>query len=239
MKLQYYTIDTPFKDPFTISGARSKTSQPALIVSLSLGPMTGWGEAPAISYYGVSVEEMVSVLKAKKSFIEKFALTDPERYWHYLHHLLPNHPFLVCALDMACWDLYGQMNKDTVYHLMGTSWEATAHPLTDYTIGLDSLDKMKAKLQDMPWPVYKIKLGGADDIEKVTALRTLTDRPFRVDANGGWTYEEAMERIPKLAALGVELVEQPMARATSEEDRLKMRALFEHSHYPSSLMRAV
>ena len=234
MKLQYYVIDTPFKDTFTISGGRSKASQPALIVSLSIGPMTGWGEAPAISYYGVTVEQMVQELKAKKLFIEKFAMTDPERYWHYLHHLLPSHPFLVCALDMAGWDLYGQMNRDPVYKLMGTAWEdeSRANPLTDYTIGLDSPERMVEKLKEQPWPIYKIKLGSPNDLEMLTMLRKATTSPFRVDVNGAWSYQQALENIPKLVDLGVELVEQPMARASSEKELDEMHNLYAKSQLP-------
>ncbi|SEA16888.1 L-alanine-DL-glutamate epimerase [Arachidicoccus rhizosphaerae] len=230
MKLQYYVIDTPFKDTFTISGGRSKTSQPALIVSLSIGPLIGFGEAPAISYYDVTVEKMVREIKAKKLFIEKFALTDPERYWHYLHHLLPEHPFLVCALDMACWDLYGQMERKPIFKLMGNSWGNT--PLTDYTIGLDTIDNMVEKVKKMPWPIYKIKLGADNDLDMLQALRKVTDSPFRVDVNGGWSYNKALEMLPRLAELGVELVEQPMARAKNEADLQQMRALYEASVLP-------
>jgi len=230
MKLQYYVIDTPFKDTFTISGGRSKSSQPALVVSLSIGPLIGFGEAPAISYYDVTVEKMVREIKAKKLFIEKFALTDPERYWHYLHHLLPEHPFLVCALDMACWDLYGQMERKPIYQLMGNVWENT--PLTDYTIGLDTIENMVEKVKKMPWPIYKIKLGADNDLEMLAALRKATDSPFRVDVNGGWSYQKALDMLPRLAELGVELVEQPMARAKNESDLEQMRSLYEKSPLP-------
>ena len=230
MKLQYYAIDTPFKDTFTISGGRSKISQPALIVSLSLGPFTGWGEAPAIGYYDVTVEKMVREIKAKRLFIEKFALTDPERYWHYLHHLLPEHPFLVCALDMACWDLYGQMNRSAVYQLMGNQWEDT--PLTDYTIGLDSIPNMVEKVKRTPWPIYKIKLGQDNDLQLLQALREVTDSPFRVDVNGGWSYQRAQQMLPLLAELGVELVEQPLARAKTEDDLEQMHDLFQKAPIP-------
>ncbi len=63
-----------------------------------------------------------------------------------------------------------------------------------------------------PWPIYKIKVGTPDDIERVAALRQHTDAVFRVDANAGWTLEEAMQKIPLLKELGVELVEQPLAK---------------------------
>lgn len=103
MILSYSSTNLPFEYPFTISNGRTKTHQPALMVQLSLGPFTGYGEAPSIVYYNISVEQMMEDLASKKKMVEKFALTDPERYWHYLHHLFPNNPFLVCALDIAAW----------------------------------------------------------------------------------------------------------------------------------------
>src|SRR5690606_6532386 len=143
--------------------------------------MTGWGEAPAISYYNVSVDQMVEQIKAKKTLLEKFALTDPERYWHYLHHLLPMGPFLVCARDSACWDLYGKMSRAPVYQLMGHTFKDV--PVTDFTIGMDAIDAMVKKVQQTPWPIYKIKLGADNDLEVLSALRKVTSSPFRVDVN--------------------------------------------------------
>ncbi|MEO7048818.1 MAG: 4-alpha-glucanotransferase, partial [Ferruginibacter sp.] len=45
--------------------------------------------------------------------------SDPNHYWHYLHHLFPLNPFLVCALDMAAWDIYGKMKRKPLYELWG------------------------------------------------------------------------------------------------------------------------
>ncbi|HRH47674.1 MAG TPA: dipeptide epimerase [Panacibacter sp.] len=226
MKLQYRQINLPFQYPFTISGGRTKTHQPSLIVSLSIGPYTGYGEAPAITYYNITVEQMIEDIEKKKNFIEKFALTEPERYWHYLHHLLPQNPFLVCALDIACWDLFGQMKRQPLFKLWNTEWQNT--PVTDYTIGIDSIENMIAKMQAKPWPVYKIKVGTPDDIETITALRKHTQSVFRVDANAGWTLEEALVKIPLLKELGVEMVEQPLTKDNWEG----MKILYEKSSLP-------
>ena len=226
MKVQYKKTELPFQYPFTISGGRTKTHQPSLLVALSLGNFTGYGEAPAITYYNITVEQMIDDLERKKTMIEKFALTEPERYWHYLHHLLPNNPFLVCALDIACWDLMGKMKKQPLYKLWNTEWKNT--PATDYTIGLDTIEKMVEKMQAKPSPVYKIKLGLPNDIEIMTALRKHTDAPFRVDANAGWTLEEAMEKITALKNLNVEFIEQPLAKDAWNE----MKILYEKSPLP-------
>ncbi len=226
MKLRYKTFEFPFVHPFTISGGRTKTHQPTLVVELSLGPFKGYGEAPAIKYYNITTEQMVADLERKKMFVEKFAFTHPDRYWHYLHHLYPANPFLVCALDMAAWDMYGKMQQKPLYEIWETEWKNDV--LTDYTIGIDTIDKMVEKMKTKPWPIYKIKLGTPEDIKIVEALREHTDAVLRVDANAGWTLDEALVLIPQLAALGVELVEQPLAKDNWEG----MKVLFKQSSLP-------
>jgi L-alanine-DL-glutamate epimerase-like enolase superfamily enzyme len=213
VQLDFWEQQLPFEYPFTISNGRTKTHQHTLMLRLSLGNWAGFGEAPAIVYYNVTVEAMMNTLQIHQKSIEKFALTDPERFWHFLHHLLPNDPFLVCALDMAAWDLWGQMKKLPVHDLWNSTWvEATPTPICDYTLGIDPIEKMVQKMNDHPWPIYKVKVGTDYDIEMITALRQHTDKPLRVDANAGWTTEEALIKIPALAKLGVELVEQPLAK---------------------------
>lgn len=226
MILQYWQKELPFKYPFTISNGRTKTHQPSLVVALSIGNFIGFGEAPAIAYYQITVEQMVADLESKKQMVEKFALTDPERYWHYLHHLFPENPFLVCALDMAAWDLFGKMKGKKLYQLWNTQWENT--PVTDYTIGIDNIEKMLFKMKEQPWPVYKVKLGTDQDLAIIKALRAATDAVIRVDANAGWTLEEAREKIPQLAELAVEMIEQPLAKDNWEG----MEQLYQESSIP-------
>ena len=225
MNLKYKQFNLPFTHPFTISKG-TKTHQPTLVVELEYFGRKGYGEAPAISYYNIPVEKMIEDLERKKQFIEKFAFSDPERYWHYLHHLLPANPFLVCAIDMAGWDLFGKMKRKQLHELWGL--DITKSPITDFTIGIDTIEKMVAKMQEKPWPVYKIKVGVAGDIEMVTALRKHTDAVFRVDANAGWTLEQALEKIPVLKQLGVEFIEQPLAKDNWDG----MKILYEKSSLP-------
>jgi len=226
MKLHYHSINLPFQYPFTISGGRTKTHQPSLLVALQLGNLIGYGEAPAITYYNITVDQMIVDIERKKTMIEKFAFTEPERYWHYLHHLIPNNPFLVCALDIAAWDLYGKMKNQPLHKLWKTDFRNI--PLTDYTIGIDSIEIMVAKMKAKPWPIYKIKVGFENDIETITELRKHTDAIFRVDANAAWTFEEALIKIPQLKDIGVELVEQPLAK----DDWANMEVLYQKSQLP-------
>jgi L-Ala-D/L-Glu epimerase len=209
IKLSYKKINLPFKYPFTISKG-TKTHQPSLIVRLEYFGKVGYGEAPAITYYDITVEKMIEDLEAKKQFVEKFSLSDPERYWHYLHHLFPNNPFLVCALDIAAWDIYGKMKKKPLYDLW--QLDTTKAPITDYTIGIDTAEMMVKKMTEKPWPLYKIKVGFEGDVEIIETLRKHSDAPFCVDANAGWTLEQALHKIPLLKNLGVIFVEQPLAK---------------------------
>jgi L-alanine-DL-glutamate epimerase-like enolase superfamily enzyme len=225
MKLAYKTYSLPFKHPFTISKG-TKTHQPTLIVELDFMGIKGYGEAPAISYYNIPVEKMVEDMEAKKIFIEKYAFNDPERYWHYLHHLFPANSFLVCALDMAGWDIYGKLKRKQLHALWNL--DISKAPVTDFTIGIDTIENMVAKIKERPWPIYKIKVGVEGDVEMVAALRKHTDAVFRVDANAGWTLEQALQKIPVLKELGVEMVEQPLAKDNWEG----MKILYAQSPLP-------
>jgi L-alanine-DL-glutamate epimerase-like enolase superfamily enzyme len=225
MFIEHFCYNLRFTYPFTISRG-TKTHQPTFIVSLEQFGLKAYGEAPAISYYHIPIEKMAADLSSKQKMIEKFSFTEPERFWHFLHHLIPDNPFLVCALDIAGWDLYGKLKKKPLYACWNLDMQHT--PLTDYTIGIDSIEKMVEKMLAKPWPIYKIKLGTDHDPDIIRSLREHTDAILRVDANSGWTLQRALDILPALAECGVEFVEQPLAK----EDREGMRVLFEKSPLP-------
>jgi L-alanine-DL-glutamate epimerase-like enolase superfamily enzyme len=225
MNLKYKKSDLPFKHPFTISKG-TKTHQPALLVELEFFGIKGYGEAPAITYYNIPVEKMIEDIESKKRFIEKFSFTEPDRYWHYLHHLIPDNPFLVCALDMAAWDIYGKMKRKQLYQLWDL--DISKNLLTDITIGIDTIENMVSKMEETPWPIYKIKLGTPDDVHIIQELRKHTDAVFRIDANAAWKAEEALEKIKIFEHLNVEFIEQPL----SKDDFEGMEFLYEHSSLP-------
>ncbi len=222
MKISFKAISLPFRYPFTISKG-TKTHQSSLLTEIDFFGTKGYGEAPAIKYYDITVEKMIADLEAKKSVIEKFSFTQPERFWHFLHHLIPQNPFLVCALDIAGWDIYGKLQKTPLYRLW--KGDISKSPVTDYTIGIDTIDKMVSKMNEKPWPIYKIKLGTNRDIEIISELRKHTSSVFRIDANAAWTKDEALEKIKIFKDFGVEFIEQPLAK----DDWEGMRFLYEHS----------
>jgi L-alanine-DL-glutamate epimerase-like enolase superfamily enzyme len=225
LKIKHISYNLRFKYPFTISRG-TKTHQPTLIVSLEQFGLTGFGEAPAITYYNIPVEKMIEDLEHRLPVIEKFAFTEPTRFWHFLHHLIPDNSFLVCALDIAAWDLYGKLQKKPLYECW--KLDVSEGPLTDYTIGIDTVEKMVEKMKAKPWPIYKIKLGTADDAAIIRALRKHTNATLRVDANSGWTVQQALDLIPALNECGVEFIEQPLEKSDLEG----MRILYDKSPIP-------
>ena len=225
MKVSYKIFSLPFIYPFTISKG-TKTHQPTFIVELDFMGFKGYGEAPAISYYHIPVEKIQVDLLRQKAGIENYAFTEPQSFWHYLHFLFPENSFLVCALDMAAWDLYGKLNKKPLYELWHL--DISKAPLTDYTVGIDTIPKMVEKMKANPWPVYKIKTGVEQDVEMIAELREHTNAVFRADANEGWTLEQAQKKIPLLKMYGVELIGQPLSKKNWEG----MEILFNESSIP-------
>lgn len=209
MRLAYQQFDLPLKHVFTIS--RGSTSvQSTLVVQLSVENIHGYGEATTNSFYGATIENMSASLESVRSLVEGALLDDPLELIATLARKLPGQEFALSALDQAIHDLWGKLRGRPVYELWGLTTDKI--PMSDYTLGIDTPEKMVAKMREMPgWPVYKIKLGTADDLAIVRELRRHTDAVFRVDANCGWTPAQTIELAPVLADLGVEFIEQPIA----------------------------
>lgn len=208
MQLRLHRFELPLRHVFTISRESIRT-QPTLIVELELDGRRGYGEATTNAYYGATLDEMTEALEAIRPRLATAKLDDPARLWDELHPALAAHPFAHCALDQAAYDLWGKLRGQPVYRLWGL--HADRLPLTNFTIGIDTVERMVEKMNEMPgWPIYKIKLGTAHDLEIVAQLRRHTEATFRVDANCGWTADETIRNSRELVELGVEFIEQPL-----------------------------
>lgn len=226
MQLILHPFDLRLKHTFTIAHD-SRDVQPTLIVELRDGDYRGFGEATATRYYGITLDGMVAALVACRNHIESHSLSDPEPFWTAMQPHLAHHPFALCALDQAAWDLWGKQQGKPLYQLWHL--DPANAPLTDYTIGIDTPERMVAKMQERPWPLYKIKLGRPDgDIALVRTLRRHTDAAFRVDANCGWSADETLAKATDLQQLGVEFIEQPLPA----DDWAGAKRVYEQSALP-------
>lgn len=222
MQLSIHDVHLPMRHPFTIA-LGTTTVQHNIIVALSDGVRTGYGEAAAgLAWAAFRPEGMRAALEAARREIESTELTAPDDFWERVHPLLSENPFALCALDEAAHDLWGKRQNQPVWKLWGLD---IAHvPMSDYTIGIDPVEKMVSKMKEFDgWPIYKIKLGTPDDVAIVRELRRHTQAVFRVDANTAWTPEQTIAFAPEMAALGVEFIEQPLLRDNWDGMKLVMR----------------
>ncbi len=208
MQLILRQFDLPLRRVFTI--ARGSTEvQRALVVELRQDGQRGFGETGESAFYGASLARLTAALEQLRPHLEAKRLEEPESLWEELDAELSTCRFAQCALDLAAYDLWGKLRQEPVWKLWGLSLENL--PPSDYTIGISPIDVRLRELADFPgWPVYKIKLGRADDLDVVRRLRRQTDALFRVDANGAWGVEETVRNSRVLAHLGVEFIEQPL-----------------------------
>ena len=206
MQLQLKRYELSLKHTFRIS-REAYSTQETLIACLSLDGQTGYGEATSNPYYKVSFQSMKTEIYAIKNDIESFPFETPEAFHKFLKSKgLSN--FALCALDLAAHDLYGKLVRKPLYALWNT--QPANYPTTNYTIGIDTPDRMVAKMKEKPWPIYKIKLGTNQDVAIVKTLRKHTKAVFRIDANCAWSVEETIANAPILKDLGVEFLEQPL-----------------------------
>jgi len=219
------TYDLKLKHTFKIAHDQ-RDIQKTLILELAHEGISGYGEATASNYYGYSIDGMVEILESHRDEIEKYTGMNPEKFWEEMKSNLSSNSFAQCALDVAAHDLFGKMKGQPLYRIWGTNLSAI--PTTNYTIGIDTIEKMVEKMGEFPWPMYKIKLGTSEDLGIIIALRKHTDAVFRVDANGAWGIEETINNSRALKKMNVEFIEQPMRAA----NWVGMKEVFAKSELP-------
>lgn len=225
MQLILRSFDLKLKHTFKIS-RYSFDIKRTLIVELRDGIFSGFGEASENPYYNKTIEVMVNDLSLHREFIENLSDETPEEVWIKMYPLLKDNMFALCALDLAYNDLYARKRGKKLYELWG--YKTDNNPLTNYTIGIDTIENMVLKIKETPWPIYKIKLGTKEDLKIVQALRKETDAVFRIDANCAWGVDESVYNAKELKKLHVEFIEQPMPA----EDWEGAKVVYEQSVLP-------
>ena len=180
-----------------------------LQVALSHDGVTGYGEGAPIDRYDESAESALAFVEehADRLGVDPFAL---EEIGARLA-AAPGEHAAKAALDGALHDLQGKLLGTPVFRLLGLP---RAGPPTSWTVWLGDPDDM-ARRAEKASPSFlrlKLKLGGGDglDVERVRAVRGVTELPLQVDVNEWWSLDEALDALPQLAELGVEYCEQPL-----------------------------
>ena len=190
-----------------------------LHVSLTAQGVTGRGEgAPIVRYH----EDAASAKRAVEALLPTLGPADPAQYARIMaevFRLQPGEWAAKAAIDIALMDWTGRKLGVPLYRFFGLA--AADAPVTTFSIGIDTPEITRQKTREAAdYPVLKVKVGLATDEATIEAVRSVTRKPLRVDANEGWkNKEEALRKINWLADQGVELIEQPMPAAMFEEHR--------------------
>lgn len=225
MKLSFFVRDLPLKHTFTIAH-QSRDIQDTVIVKLEADGLYGLGETTTNPFYGMTAENIVEALEKSRDVTENRNWENPKELWEMGREIFKENPFAQCALDMAAWDIYTKKKGKKLYEYLGL--DPKAIPMTNFTIGIDTIEMMVKKMKEVDWPLYKIKLGTNHDLEIIRELRKHTTSTFRIDANCAWTPEQAIHFSEELEKLGVEFMEQPLGK----DDLDGMKEVFKYSKLP-------
>jgi L-Ala-D/L-Glu epimerase len=205
VELRATTTSLALAEEFGIARG-SRTTQSVVQLELEHEGIVGRGEAAPVYYRGESIDSAVEFLTATAPPLvgdDPFALETIEERLEDMDGMAA----AKAALDAALHDWIGKRLGVPLWRLLGLSPEA---PDTSFTISIDSIEGTRERVRRArEFRVLKVKVGGADDLERLEAVREESDAVVRVDANEGWTLDSARELMPELIRLGVEFVEQP------------------------------
>jgi len=213
LKLKFKRTRTPFKESF-ITDSGAKTAQEAFLVAIEYNGFRGIGETPILSKHSPSLESMTIDLQGKAKLIEEYAFTAPDRFWHFCHHLYPQNPFLVGALDLAYWHLYSQIEKKSIATILDLPEPQKVS--TFRTLSQGSTEDLLTNIKENPWPQYRVQVQDEASLQTLEALRENTSSKIMVDMNAAWTYAEAKKAILRLEKAKVEFIEQPLDKGDWE-----------------------
>jgi len=214
IKLTPFTYRLTFKRAFGIAhGTRNGTD--SLFIRASTGEKEGYGEAALPPYLGYDVHQLIS------DFNSYFPTTiySMEELITLLQKVsspisdIPSP--LRCAMDIALHDLCGQLANIPARKILEVP--AANNVRCSVTLGISSVEEMIEKIKEVTtdsnlgFTLFKHKLGGENDLERINAFKDFTNADFCIDANQAWkSVEEATKQIHFLQNLGCLFVEQPM-----------------------------
>jgi L-Ala-D/L-Glu epimerase / N-acetyl-D-glutamate racemase len=218
MRVSARIVTLELAEPFVISRGAQETAD-VVHVELEHEGEVGYGEAAPIERYGESAESALAFMQDLDDLADDpFALDAIEGQLRER----PGEMAAKAAIDAALHDLCGKLTGMPVWRLLGLRRQG---PPTSWTIWLGDPDDMARRAEAVRdrFRRLKLKLGGRDglDVERVRAVRGVTDVPLQVDVNEYWSIEEAAEALPQFAELGVEYCEQPLAAGDEDGAALK------------------
>src|SRR5258706_8652835 len=217
-QIELYRLSIPLIGPFITSLGREDNAENVLVKMITREGIIGFGEcSPYMPINGESQDTCFTVgqyfaklLKGKNALaIEDCILA--------MDKLIYGNTSIKSAFDMALYDIASQNTGVPLYKFLGGKNNKTI--TTDYTVSIGDPAKMAAdavKIKEQGYPAIKVKLGnnGETDVHRMKLIREAVgnDIPLRIDANQGWTVEEAVKTLQALGKFNIQHCEEPIAR---------------------------
>ncbi|MGE0554918.1 MAG: dipeptide epimerase [Gemmatimonadales bacterium] len=208
LRIQAEILTLRTKHPFKIARGHQDSYRTVMVRVTDSDGVEGWGEAAPQRFYGETPESALAALDVYATVMPEtpFHLEDAEAA---MRTAMVGNNAARAALSTALHDLVGKRLGVPLWKLWGL--DPSKAPLSTFTIGIDTPDMIRKKVQEAEqYPVLKVKLGLDNDREILSAIRDVTDRELRVDANCGWTAKQAIRMLPVLEEFGVTVLEQPL-----------------------------
>lgn len=228
-KLSFEPMELALRHPWTIARNSSVAKKNGLL-TIEHDGIVAFGEAAPNVRYGQNYD---SANEAFARVREAVAGLSPEEHLEWIARaeaVAGKDTEVVAALDMALWDLKGKIYNKPLWKLLEISDDSSRMPPTSYSLGIDEPERLKLKVKEAgDFPILKIKLGLGDDVAQMAAIREVTNKTLRADANEGWkSVSQTLEKLAWLREQGVELVEQPLPAA----DRHGAQAIWDFAPLP-------
>ncbi len=208
MELKFIPYTLQLKHTFTVS-SYSRNTTPSVLLKITHKGVSGYGEASLPQYLGETQESVLDFLKKVdlQNFTEPLDLNS---ILNYLDNLSEGNNAAKAAVDIALHDLMSKLAGVPLYDYLRL--ENPSHLFTSFTLGIDSAEKLKQKIEEAEgFKYYKVKLGSENDKQIINTIHSLTDVWLFVDVNQGWEDKfYAIDMIYWLKERNVLLIEQPL-----------------------------
>jgi len=215
MKLKFKPYTLQLEHVFTIA-VNSRSTTPVILTEIEYEGISGYGEASMPPYLGESQQTAAAFLSKVDlgQFNDPFEMDD---ILSYVDSIAERNTAAKASVDIALHDLVGKLLNKSWHQIWGFNKDKA--PYTDFTKGIDTPEVVKQKVEEAKaYNVLKIKLGRDDDKDMVEAIRSVTNKKLRVDANQGWKDKHyALDMINWLEERDIDLIEQPMPKGQVDD----------------------
>ncbi|NQT59931.1 MAG: hypothetical protein HQ557_13185 [Bacteroidetes bacterium] len=227
IEIKIFRLRLALKTPFRIAHGTYDYRE-NVFIQIRKDNLFGYGEAPVVPYYGVTTE-------AVEADLRNGACLAPLGNLDSIEDLLYNqgpgtkpqfvYPVSFCAFQSALISLQGIIKQQNGARILGIDASGSM-PQTSFTLAHeDNIEDMVHRARTCGFRRFKVKAGIPGDIERIARIKELLPEALiRVDANQGWSLEEAPGKIAALERIGVELIEEPIAGTPAEMESLAQAA---------------